>query len=117
LVTEQELERLRTQARLINPITRQFFAEAGIAPGMRVLDVGSGPGEVAFVSAELVGTSGQIVGVDRSATLLAMARARASERSLGNVTFHEGDPAEMTFEDPFDDTYTIGAQGRNSPLF
>jgi ubiquinone/menaquinone biosynthesis C-methylase UbiE len=100
--SEQELNRLRVQARLINPITRQFFVEAGIAPGMRVLDVGSGAGDVAFLGAELVGAAGRIVGVDRSRTALVMARARASELSLSNVEFLEGDPSAMTFEEPFD---------------
>jgi hypothetical protein len=41
-----EVERLQVQARLIGPITKRIFQEAGIAPGMRVLDVGSGAGEV-----------------------------------------------------------------------
>jgi SAM-dependent methyltransferase len=100
--SKQELDRLRVQARLINPITRQFFTEAGIAPGMRVLDVGSGAGDVAFLAAELVGPTGWIVGVDRSATALAVAGARANEQSLRNVTFLIGDPTEMTFEQPFD---------------
>ena len=40
--SEEELERLKEQARLIDPITRRFFAEDGIGPGMRVLDVGCG---------------------------------------------------------------------------
>jgi tRNA A58 N-methylase Trm61 len=62
----RELERLRRQAQLVNPITRQYLIEAGIAPGMRVLDIGSGAGDVAFLAAELVGLSGQVVGVDRS---------------------------------------------------
>jgi hypothetical protein len=53
--SKQELDRLRVQARLIDPITRLFFAEAGVAPGMRVLDVGSGAGDTAFLVAELVG--------------------------------------------------------------
>jgi SAM-dependent methyltransferase len=69
---------------------------------MRVLDVGSGAGDVAFLAAELVGESGEVVGADRSAAALARARQRAAERSLRNVFFREGDPAEMTFERPFD---------------
>lgn len=100
--SKQELDRLRTQAQLINPITRQFLIEAGIAPGMRVLDVGSGPGDVALLGAELVGPTGQIVGVDRSTSALAVARARANEQSLNNVRFCEGDLSAMTFEKPFD---------------
>lgn len=100
--TDRELERLAIQARLIHPITRQFLLEAGVGPGMRVLDVGSGAGDVAFLAANLVGESGEVVGADRSAVALATARARAQEQGLGNVSFREGDPAEMTFERPFD---------------
>ena len=38
----RELERLRRQARLVEPITRRFLVEAGISTGMRVLDVAAG---------------------------------------------------------------------------
>jgi len=100
--SKQELDRLRAQSQLINPITRQFLIEAGIAPGMRVLDVGSGAGDVALLVAELIGPTGQIVGIDRSSSALAVARARASERALNNLAFHEGDLSVMTFEQPFD---------------
>ena len=69
---------------------------------MRVLDVGSGVGDVAFVAAKLVGEQGTVVGTDRSAAAISLARRRAEEQSLRRVSFLEGDPAEMTFEEPFD---------------
>ena len=69
---------------------------------MRVLDVGSGAGDVAFLAAELVGPSGEVVGTDRVATALETARQRAKDRTMSNVTFAEGDPAEMVFAAPFD---------------
>lgn len=100
--SDRELERLRLQARLIDPITRQFLIEAGIALGMRVLDVGSGAGDVAFLAANLVGPTGQVVGVDRSAVGLARARTRAKEQSLANVTFRTSDLSAMAFDQPFD---------------
>jgi len=100
--SDRELDRLAVQARLIDPITRRFFLDAGIVPGMRVLDVGSGVGDVAFLAAELVGARGEVVGTDRALTALAVARDRADARSLHNVSFCQGDPAEMTFEQPFD---------------
>jgi SAM-dependent methyltransferase len=100
--SERELERLSIQARLIEPITRRYFVEAGIGAGMRVLDVGSGAGDVAFLAAEFVGPSGEVVGTDRGAAALETARQRAKDRSLPNVTFVEGDPAELTFAAPFD---------------
>jgi SAM-dependent methyltransferase len=100
--SDRELDRLSTQARTLDPITRQFFRVAGIVRGMRVLDVGSGAGDVAFVAAEMVGEAGEIVGVDRSPVALAAARARAQARSLRNVSFREGNAAEMAFERQFD---------------
>src|SRR5690242_12558414 len=45
--TGRELDRLSTQARLLEPITRRWLHDAGIAPGMQVLDVGTGVGDVA----------------------------------------------------------------------
>ncbi len=100
--SDRELERLSAQARLVDPFTRQFFQEAGIVPGMRVLDAGSGAGDVALLAAELVGERGEVVGVDRSPAALATARARANAQSLANVSFIEGDFREVTFERPFD---------------
>ena len=97
-----ELARLARQERLIGPVTRDYFREAGIAPGMRVLDVGSGTGAVAFIAAELVGGSGEVLGTDLAPTAVAAARANASARGLENVSFEQGNPAEMTFERPFD---------------
>ena len=100
--SSHELDRLKTQAHLIDPITRQFFQHAGIVPGLRVLDVGSGAGDVAFLAADLMGDTGEVIGTDKSPAAIAAARARAADRSLGTVSFREGDPASMTFERPFD---------------
>jgi len=100
--SERELERLAIQARLIDPITRGFFRDAGIISGMRVLDVGSGSGDTAFLAAALVGETGEVVGVDRAFAAVVAARRRADALSLRNVSFLQGDPATMTFEQPFD---------------
>ena len=70
--SERELDRLTVQARLKDPMTRQFLREAGIVSGMRVLDVGSGAGDVALLAAELVSGSGKVVGVDRAPAALAV---------------------------------------------
>jgi SAM-dependent methyltransferase len=100
--SDRELDRLRMQASFINPITRRFFVDAGIGSGMHVLDVGTGAGDVAFLAAELVGDKGDVVGVDRSAAALEAARARADALAIRNVSFREGDPSEITFEQQFD---------------
>jgi SAM-dependent methyltransferase len=100
--SDRELDRLNKQAYLIDPITRRFLCAAGIVSGMRVLDVGSGAGDMAFLASDLVGAGGEVVGTDRSPAALATARQRTDGRSLRNVIFREGDPAEMTFDKPFD---------------
>lgn len=100
--SDREIDRLKAQARLIDPITRRFLLEAGITPGMRVLDVGSGAGDVAFLAADLVGDTGEVVGVDRVPAALEAARSRAAAHSRRNVEFRVGDPSEMAFDRPFD---------------
>jgi len=99
--SEDELGRLARQAKLVDPMTRRFFEAAGIAPGMRVLDVGSGAGDVAILAADLVGPSGQVVGVDRSARALETARSRAKALNLP-VSFLEGELTDLAFDEPFD---------------
>jgi protein-L-isoaspartate O-methyltransferase len=100
--SSRELDRLSFQGAVCAPFTRQLFTQAGIEPGMRVLDVGSGSGDVSFLAAELVGESGHVLGVERSAAAVERARARAIRRNHPNVAFAVGDPAAMQFDQPFD---------------
>ena len=98
----REIKRLIAQAQMVEPITRRFFVEAGIAPGMRVLDVGSGVGDVAFLAANLVGQAGEVTGIDRSTAALGIARDRAAALSLGNVRFEEAGLADFRSGQRFD---------------
>jgi SAM-dependent methyltransferase len=97
-----EVARLEVQGAALAPATRMILAEAGIRPGMRVLDLGCGAGDVAFVAAGLVGPGGSVVGVDRSPEALARARLRAGQRGLAQVRFVEGDLGEPAPGGPFD---------------
>jgi len=101
-IGEEELDRLEAQGAAIAPATRMIFAEAGIRPGMRVLDIGCGAGDVAFVAADLVGPGGFVVGVDNSPDALARARLRAGQRGLAQVEFIEGDINDPAPGGPFD---------------
>ena len=60
--SDEELERLSRQAQVFEPFTRQLFQQAGITAGKRVLDVGSGSGDVTGLAADLVGPSGEVIG-------------------------------------------------------
>ena len=88
---DAELRRLQEQARLLAPATASFLTLAGIEPGMRVLDLGTGAGDVAFLVAGRVGPSGSVVGLDSSPTALETARRRADRNKIGNVSFLQGD--------------------------
>src|ERR1700757_1737859 len=85
--TNGEQERLIRQAARLGPIAERLFRSAGIGPGQRVLDLGSGMGDVAMLVARLVGPSGEVVGVERDANSIACANARASAAKLHNVNF------------------------------
>lgn len=97
-----ELRRLGSQSRVIDPITRRFLSAAGMEPGMRVLDVGSGTGDVAFLAADLVGEAGSVTGVDRSADAVTTARAAATARGFTNVAFALGDLNALSLTGRFD---------------
>jgi SAM-dependent methyltransferase len=97
-----ELTRLEVQGRALGPATRMIFAVAGIQPGMRVLDLGCGVGDTAFVAADLVGPDGHVVGVDRWPEALALARLRAGQAGLAHVQFVEGDIHDPAPGGPFD---------------
>src|ERR1700731_2828863 len=100
--TAAEQERLIRQAALLAPFTERFFLGAGISPGQRVLDIGSGVGDVAMLVAKLVGSSGEVVGVERDARSIARARARVAEAGLHNVTFTQSDVSLIPSSKPFD---------------
>jgi SAM-dependent methyltransferase len=99
---DDELARLELQGRALAPATRMIFAEAGIRPGMRVLDLGCGAGDVSFVAADLAGPEGCVVGLDSSPQSLARARLRAEQRDLTQVQFVEGDIHDPAPGGPFD---------------
>ena len=67
------------------PLTERMLDLAGIRPGMRLLDLGTGRGEPAISAARRVGPSGFVLGVDVSASMLDMARQRASREGVTNL--------------------------------
>jgi SAM-dependent methyltransferase len=83
-----EDERLLSQGYVFDPSTRRLLREAGIAPGMRVLDLGSGAGNVARLVAEAVGPSGSVLGVDADPEAVSLARRHTP---ASNVEFQVAD--------------------------
>jgi ubiquinone/menaquinone biosynthesis C-methylase UbiE len=98
----EEAERLRLQARMFAPYTARFLEDAGISAGMKVLDVGTGAGDVALLVAGLVGQEGTVVGIDFNAELIRTARARAEAARCEHVSFVVGDAASAELDRGFD---------------
>jgi ubiquinone/menaquinone biosynthesis C-methylase UbiE len=98
-----EYERLMLQGRLLRPYTEKYFRTAGVAPGMRVLDLGSGMGDVALLSGDIVGPGGRVVGLDRDAKALDRARERTVEQGCSSwVSFQATNLEDFTTSDLFD---------------
>ena len=100
--SETETRRLIEQSQLYDGVTRRFLNAAGIEKGMKVLDIGSGAGDVALTLAEFVGNDGAVVGVDVNAEILETARSRAATAGITNVEFIAGDARTLDLPDDFD---------------
>src|SRR5271166_4552579 len=72
--------------RVFAPATERMFAEAGVGPGSRVLDLGTGTGDTAILAAERVGPSGSVTAVDASPSMIEAAEAAIRALGLKNVT-------------------------------
>lgn len=100
--SEIELERLISQARFYSELTEEVFRRAGIVAGMRVVDVGCGAGDVSLLLASLVGTTGSVIGVDRSAESVHLAQERVAKAGLSQVTFRCCDVVDPMLNTPVD---------------
>ena len=97
---DPEIKRLDGQAGWLEQPTRLLLRLTGIEPGMRVLDLGTGLGHVAYALGELVGPTGQVIGIDSDERMLAVASQRANGRT--HVRFTKGDVRTWTSNEPFD---------------
>jgi SAM-dependent methyltransferase len=100
--TNAEQERLIRQAFRIAPTTERLFREAGVGDGQRVLDLGSGMGDVSMLVARLVGPTGEVVGIERNADSIARARARVDAAGFRNISFLQSELGDLAVGERFD---------------
>lgn len=86
---DREVRWLAQQAGMLNPLTEGLLRRARLSPGMSVLDLGSGLGDVSLLAARLVGPSGRVIGIDSAPKALEIATERARAEGQANVTFVE----------------------------
>lgn len=81
----------------IGPLGRLAMDRAAVAPGERVLDVGTGCGDTALELGRRVGPAGNVLGADISRLMLERARERARAAALTHVRFEEADAQTHAF--------------------
>ncbi len=69
-----------------------LVASLGVAPGMKVLDLGCGDGTTAVPAAQ---RGADVLGVDIASNLVAAGNLRAQQLDLANLTFQEGDASDL----------------------
>ncbi len=84
-----------TFERSAQTLSDHLIALAQIEPGQRVLDIATGIGEPAVTAARRVGPGGQVVAIDQSPQMLAIARERVAALGLQNVEFRELDAERL----------------------
>ena len=74
-------------------------ALAGLRPGERVLDLGSGGGIDCFLASQQVGSEGHVTGLDMTDDMLTLARANQAKLGIDNVEFVKGEMENMPLPD------------------
>jgi ubiquinone/menaquinone biosynthesis C-methylase UbiE len=100
--SQREIRRLMTQAAILRSITERLLQSVEIGPGMRVLDLGCGAGDVSLLAAEFVGPTGSVMGIDRNPEVLAVATKRAQAAGLRQISFHQASVETFSPLEPFD---------------
>ena len=90
-VTEVELTRYRMMAEAARADESDAWARAGIVRGAVVGDIGCGPAALAVVMAGLVGDDGRVIGVERDAEALAMAKRVVADSGRQNVELRQAE--------------------------
>lgn len=94
-----ELARMPQEVALLSSGCGHPVRFSPIAPGATVLDIGSGAGPDCILAAELVGPSGEVIGVDPSLTMRSVAERHARDLGLPWVRFVDGDANELPVAD------------------
>jgi 2-polyprenyl-3-methyl-5-hydroxy-6-metoxy-1,4-benzoquinol methylase len=100
--TSKEYQRLRSQAKFLEPVTLRVLQSAGLKEGMHCLDVGCGTGDVMRLMGNRVGPSGSVTGMDIDEHLGKEAVSLLNELHNSRYCFHHGD---ITKQDPAKETY------------
>ena len=106
-------------ARLIdNPIRRRIQPPEkivewmGVKPGMRLLEVGPGPGTFTFAAASSVGETGRVYAIDIQESIISRLNKKIGQQDVGNITAEEASAYELPYPDGyFERVYMVAVLG------
>ena len=81
------------------PLSLALIADAGIAAGQSVIDIGGGSGEPSLTIARVVGSTGSVTYTDPAAGMVRSAREEAKRRGLEHIQFHQAPVEHLPFAD------------------
>ena len=81
------------------PVVGGVIRRAGLKPGEKVLDLGTGTASLAIEAATLVGATGRVTALDISPEMLSLAKGRVAESGRTNIELREGRAEEIPAED------------------
>lgn len=96
--TQTELARLLTQAEAYEPQANWLLDQIAVQPGWQAVDIGCGPIGILNLLSQRVGPRGSVVGLEREARFVGMAKAEIARRGLGNVRMIEADALNTGLE-------------------
>ena len=99
IYSEGQMSGLPTEALAASAGCGNPTALAGLQPGERVLDLGSGGGIDCFIAAQAVGDSGYVIGLDMTPDMLALAQSNKAKLGLENVEFVKGEIEDIPLPD------------------
>lgn len=92
------------------------FSMGELHPGEQVVDVGYGAGIDSLIAARMVGSSGQVNGVDMTPAMLTKARRSAAEGQVANVSFRDGFAEALPVPDAWADVVISNGCSTSCPI-
>ena len=98
-VADEWRRNAESRNRYLAPATDAMFELARLEPGDRVLDLGTGAGDVAVMAAARVGSHGSVVATDASAAMVGAAQATLRDAGTSNATVRQMDVQAIDLPD------------------
>lgn len=99
-------DRLNTLSNVLRPYTQYLLEMAGPLTSKKVLDLGSGGGNVAMMIGGMVGNKGSVTAIDFDESIVALAKKQAEKDGIKNVQFQAESAYDITYSNEFDLVYS-----------